>query len=319
MKTIVNSYKRRFAPGLPCHIYRRSLDRGVIFYADLDYLVYFTVSSTASRKYHIQVLSATYMFNHVHEMVGCDTIQSLRGYQESIASSFVRIYNADKGINGALFDPPFGSAPKRNGKDIRSCANYIANNAPEKKLCARSVEYRWSFLAYATCRNPFSEPFVANCSSRKLRMAMRIVRERREREDYLEYPFLRAMKRKLNKKEWEQLVDYIVVQYMYIDFRACARYYGSVENMITAPDSNTGKEFDLVEDSGSGSFVPYNGMCRILDGKGLRSPYGLPDSMLDRLILEFRSCTGGDLYHISRFLHVTEERVWRVIYCDIDT
>lgn len=249
------------------------------------------------------------MFNHTHDLVSCRSKKLFSLCEGSTASIFAKLYNSDKGIKGPLIDPPYGSAPKRMDKDIRSSANYIANNAPEKKLCLKAVDYRWNYLAYSISDHPFSEPFVSNEASQRLRSVVRTVRQKSKENKYLEYGFVRSLRKKLSEKEWQQFLDIAIKEYLFIDFDACAKYFGSIQNMITAPDSNTGNEHDIKEEYGSKSHVPYCRMVTALNSTGYETPLGLDEKELRRLIPLMDNRTGATFYQIARFLHIPEDTV----------
>ena len=63
-------------------------------------------------------------------------------------SRYVKEFNARTGRSGALFDPRYGSAMKKDGKKIRSAIAYLFNNAVEKHLCKKAEDYKWNFLSY---------------------------------------------------------------------------------------------------------------------------------------------------------------------------
>lgn len=307
---------RRFLPNVPNHVYRRSYDSGVVFYSDIDRLIYHSIRSVCVRRAGAKVYSSCLMFNHTHDLVSYRSIQSFRLCEGSTASIFAKLYNSDKGIRGPLIDPPFGSAPKRTDKDVRSCANYIANNASEKKLCLKAVDYRWNYLAFSNGDHPFSEPFVPNEASQRLRSAIRTMRRKSEENKYLEYGFVRGLYKKLSEKEWQQFLDITIKEYLYIDFDACARYYGGLQNMLVAPDSNTGNEFDIKEEFGSRSHVPYCRMVSALNAAGYESPLGLPFHKLKRLIPLMNHNTGATFKQIALFLHIPEDMVKTELFCN---
>ena len=49
-------------------------------------------------------------------------------------------------------------------------------------------------------------------------------------------------------KERKQLIDFIVVQYNFLDYSAITKHFGSFERALIAMDANTGSEYDIIEE-----------------------------------------------------------------------
>ena len=295
---------RVFVPGIPVHIYKASSDFGIIFYTDIDMLMLYSIEATLALKYGITIISACYMFNHIHRCEIAPTKDSMTEYEGETASLFSRLYNQDKSRAGKLWLSPFGSAIKRDGKNVRACINYIHNNAPEKKLCTRAVQYKWDFLAYAADSHPFSKKYVQRDATKKMKQCVQSVRMQAQKGNHLDYLFLKKAKLSLDKTEWLQLIDIIITSYHLVNYAVAAKYFGSMKNLMTAPDDNTGKEFDIKEDFGSSSFLPYCRMFNLVINKGYDdfSPYRLTEEEKGVLYRLFRSA-GVPFEHITRFLH----------------
>ena len=53
----MKSRKRSFQNNVLNHCYQRTADGGVIFYSNLDYLVWFTIVCTTARKHTVRILA----------------------------------------------------------------------------------------------------------------------------------------------------------------------------------------------------------------------------------------------------------------------
>lgn len=299
---------RKFRNDAVQHIYQISNDFGVIFYDDIDRLVFFTISSVYAQKYGIVVLAMDLMFTHFHESVRSINKKQMNKYMQDKTSVFARLYNVAYDRKGSLFRHSYGSTSKISDKDIRTNLAYVSNNAVEKKLYSRAEEDRWSFLAYFHNSHPFSQGIDRHSISPRLRMAMKKVDEMQSLNKYLGYGLLWTMFKRLNDKEKEELTDYIVSKYMFIDFEEAIRYFGSYGTMLTALYSNTGNEYKIKEKKDGKSDVPYRQMvtlCRSnrLIGPGM-SPFRLPEDKKMDLINEILSSTDADKEKIGKFLHM---------------
>ena len=63
----------------------------------------------------------------------------------------------------------------------------------------------------------------------------------------LSYAQLKRLFSRLDRKEKEQLTDFIITLYNVIDYKSAIRYFGSYEEMLVALHSNTGSEYDINE------------------------------------------------------------------------
>lgn len=302
---------RKFRNDAVQHIYQISADEGVIFYDDIDRLAFFTISSVTARKYSVQVLAMDIMFTHFHESAKCCRKKQMVKYMQDSTSLFARLYNAAHGRKGALFRHSFGSTPKRSEKDIRTNLAYVDNNAVEKRLCARAEEDRWSFLAYCGNDHPFSEKIDRHRMSKHLRHALKTVDEKFENGRYLGFNLLRTLYKHLNTKEKEQLTDYIITKYMFIDFEEAISYFGSYEKMLTAFNSNTGSEHSLKERYEGKTDVPYRQMLQVCEENGFNSPgrtvFRYSEEQRLELMRLFLRKTDADRYKIGKFLHIQLE------------
>jgi len=303
--------RRRGAIDSLQHVYKRSIDRGVIFYRREDHLVYYTLQSVLSRRHRIRVVCTSHMFTHIHEGLLPEDMLQLSAYQHDLSSIFAREYNRECGRTGALFGGRFGSAPKRSEKEKRACMIYILNNPVEKKLVARAVEDRWNFLAYYENDYPFSKRPIIRYSRKKLVDSMHLVEHEYRAGRYLKYELLHYIFAGLSNEEKEQLTDYIIHLYYFFDREVIETLFGGVQKMIAATDLTTGKEFDVGEEFDPLSDVPYREMCSLVSRHGLLGtglPFlHFPKERQERLSRYLQQQTGATQRQIARFLHWAEE------------
>lgn len=248
---------RKFYPAVPTHCYQRTVGHGVLFYDVCDHLLFFTVFSVYAQRRKIRILKLVQMPDHVHYTALALSQKALSDFARDYASVFAKEYNAAHTLSGPVFETPFGSAPKRGDKAIRTNLIYLDNNPVERKLVKKAEEYRWNYLAYATSSHPFSDSILLRFASMPLRRAI-------ERIKYLHasgrYPSYTVLKRLLyslpDSRERQQLTDFIIGLYSVIDHAASMDYFGGYENELTATHSTTGSEYDLCE-----SFIGQSDTC----------------------------------------------------------
>ena len=300
--------RRRFFRGVVNHIYQKTSSGYNIFYGYEDFLMFFTMMSVSVRAADIQVFSLCLMYNHFHSLTKAEAVQQLSDLMNHCCSWFAREFNFSTGRSGQLFKKNFGSAPKRDDKAVRNAINYIGNNPVEKKICGRPEQYRWNFLAYAVSANPFSEPLIIKKASNRLRRAVKEVKSMSELNLPLKSRQILRLFKALSDKEIEQLTDFIITEYNFIDYEAAASYYGSVSKMIEAMAFNTGSEYDIREEWYPDSDLAYQEMqdyvMNIMKLTPVSKVISLPsDEKTDiaRALLRYTSATPRQ---VIRFLHL---------------
>lgn len=245
--TMMKGRTRRFYKDILMHCYQRTTSNGLLAYSVSDFLVLLTIMSTAQKKYDLECIKLCFMFDHLHWSGLCRRRQDLSAFVHDYTTLFVRERNRHFGLHGPLFCSPFGSAPKIGDKAARTNCIYVDNNPVERKMCERAEQYQWNFLAYAVSDHPFSEPYRAREASTALRRARLVVKQRATSGRHLGYRLLSSFFAPLGKKEREQLTDYIITCYNFLDYPGAIRYFGSYEKMLAATHTTTGSEYDLNE------------------------------------------------------------------------
>ena len=257
--------KKRCVPrDVLIHCYQRTLNGFLIFYSISDYLVFFTILCTTAKKYKVRILSVCLMVDHIHLSVIEERKGDLSNFVRDYTKTFSFFHNQTCHHTGAFFESPFGSAPKYGEKKARTNLVYVGNNAPERHLCGKAEEYRWNFLAYAVSDHPFSEELVVGKSSRALQSVRRRILSLYHKNLPLSYTFLQSASKCLNKKEREQLVDFIVTTYNVIEYASAVKFFASYSDMLTAMHSNVGSEYDIQEVFVGKSDAHYARMTAIL-------------------------------------------------------
>lgn len=239
---------RRFSSNVLNHCYQRTADRGVLFYTDIDYLVFFTIFCIIAERRKIQVLKLVQMPDHYHHSSIAKRRKQLTDFQRDLTSLLAREYNGAWGRSGPLMEKPFGSAPKWGDKNARANLIYLDNNPVERKLVKRADEYRWNYLAYGASDHPFSEKMALRYASMPLRHALKRVKLIRDDGKYLTYRVIQSLLDSIpTDREKEQLKDFVIKTYSVIDHKAATRYFGGYAQELIAAASNTGSEYDISE------------------------------------------------------------------------
>ena len=261
--------KRKVFDAVPNHCYQRSVNNQVIFYSISDFLLFFTVFCTAARRYPIVVLKLVLMYDHLHHSTLAPSTDVLSAFIRDYTSIFVREYNPVCHRKGALFQMPYGSAPKFGDKKIRSNLIYLDNNPVERKLSKFAEDYQWNFLAYGNDDYPFSTKILLRKASMPLRRALKRVKSIHKSGHYLTYTVLQNLFKSLPYDyERRQLTDFIINLYSVIDHEAAIRFFGSYQNEVLAAHSTTGSEYDINEVFIGKSDACYNQMSAILRKEG---------------------------------------------------
>ena len=240
--------KRSFKEGYPNHVYCKGAEGNMIFYSTADCIYYITLYSCLSRKHHIRTDAFSIMPNHTHSQQRAKSRKEFIVFNQEMQSTFTKGYNTRHNRSGKLFEKPFGSVPKTGEKYIRNNLSYINNNGAAGRLSKGVLDYRWNLMAYFGSGHPFSEEIVLNRASRRLKWALGYVKKARNDNKPLDYRIQDMLFKGLNRKEYKQLLDYIIAQYNFLDYSSILRHYGSFESALIAMDANTGSEHDMKED-----------------------------------------------------------------------
>ncbi|MBO4611040.1 MAG: transposase [Bacteroidales bacterium] len=292
------------------HIFQRGAEGMVIFYTLHDYLVYYTIFSTYAKRMGLQVLGLAIMYNHLHILVVSGDKRLIRRFMTVISSVFAREYNNDIGIDGDVFQRPYGASTKYGEKEIRTICGYLYNNHTNGKLCHKAEEIRWNFLAYAHNDHPFSEKIPLKKARMAYRRAVKMVQAAHSRGDYLRYAALRRIFRGLTKNERESITDYIVQVYNIIDYKALESLYSSYEEMVYSFNANVHHDYDIPEsdEDRKGDFRAYQILSRLVTESkmvsGLKQILLLSEDERIMLALRCQAETGLPLKQVSAFFHV---------------
>lgn len=301
---------RKFVPGALHHIYFITADGGVLFYRITDRVAFFTILSILAQRYHVTVVAVSIMFTHVHLVILTADLAQMRLFVGQLLKTFSRIVKEDRSCPGPVFKRPFGSAPKVSAKEQRSCLIYVYNNPVEKHLCGRASEDRWTFLAYCRDAYPFSERLNKHDATRHLREACCVVDAESKAGRFLRPAIIRRLYRPLDRKEQEQLTDYIIGRYQFLSYDIAISLFGDYDTMLAAAKASSGKEFDVGEEFDPSSDVPYSEMCALAGRSGLLDQWKLlhlSPAEQQLWMRRFRNATSASDIQIRKFLHCWEE------------
>lgn len=301
--------KRRFfkAEALE-HVYQRAANRGVIFYSELDFLMYLTILGVTAQKYRVRIISICLMVDHVHLLIEAESYQDLYKFIQDCTSQFALEYNYSIGRSGSLWQRPYGMALKKGDKAKRTAIAYVNNNGVEKELSTRTEGYRWNLLKYYNCAHPYSEPIESSTPSQAMKKALSLVRMQHSLNRPLGYPLLVKLFSKLREGERRQLSDHIVSLYNAIDYEAAISYYGDYPTMILALNSNTGSEYELHEEYSQSNDLAYPEIAGyIKDRLGLKNPRSVimvPADQRSVLLSEITDHGIASDYQARKYLHL---------------
>ena len=246
------------------HVYQNTRNGYLIFYSVKDHLILFSVISVLAHRYKVQLLGISFMPDHIHLIVYVRDPALFRAFVRDYTKLFTKLYDQHYNLSGPLFNSPFGCVPKLEHKRIRSAIAYVYNNPVEGRLALKAEEDRWTFLAYAARKYPFSEKFRIDRSRWEFRKAIYTVKACKREHRWLEYTEIENITAKLSLRELQQFTDYTIWKYNCIDYSAATAYYESYDKMITAFDANTGSEYDMKEDTYGKDYRIYKTMIREL-------------------------------------------------------
>ena len=291
-------------------MFQRTRNKGVIFYSIHDYLVYFTIYCSQARQRGVSVLSLCPMPDHTHQVIVAASKNQMATFVQTYSHLFAYEWNKKRKKKGFLFSHPFGSAAKLGNKQVRTVLAYSNNNPVERKLVERAEDYRWTFLAYAKSKHPFSEPLVHKDASRAFRRIIKMVDYYSKAGVPLEYNWLGRWFSELDGVERQQLIDYIIVSYNCIDYEKLFSYYdNSYDTACLAFASNQGSEYDIKEDFVPGSHIPYLEIPIALKKyHGIDNPktaLWLPDDQRANLLCDLAMETHASIRQLKKYLRLT--------------
>ena len=299
---------RKFINNVVNHVYQRTRSGFNIFYEVEDYLVYYTIFSVLSVRYSISVYGLCLMIDHLHSLISASSRSEFSSFMSNVTIQFVKEYNRHHLRSGPLFGKAFGWSPKSGLKLLRTAIAYLFNNPVERLLCGRAQDFRWNFLAYASSKNPFSEPLVLKKASRTLRRALREVDGTFARKSPMTYVQLGRLFAGLDNKEKNQLIDYIIVKYNVLQYdKLTAECYNGYDNMVLAINSNAGSEYDIPECKFGYSDVEYRELYKYVHKKGFKDAgevISLPAESKFTLMLEMLAETAASKIQICKYLHL---------------
>lgn len=302
---------RKYKVGEVAHIYRRSADGIILFYTPIDYLVMFIIVSVAARKYNIVVLGFCPMVDHLHLLLRAESRRSLSAFMRDITSQYARSLNETTQESGPVFSDEFGLANKTSVKAVRASINYVYNNPVEKKLCRTAEQWQWNFLAYADCDHPFSSDLKLRYAPNKLRKAVKYVKHEADLGHRISHRRLSAIFEGLDEEQSKQLIDRTVEAYNFIDYGELLRYYKSYDAMLLAMESNTGGEYDIVEEFNHYSDSAYFKMTTLLKKYGVVGTdriLTMSPASRNLFASRFARSKVAVQFQIRKYFHLTKKR-----------
>ena len=261
--------KLQFPKSVFRHICQLSSDKGILFYSTADILVFYSMVSVKCLKDGIRPIGFSVMMNHYHFEAPFSSDAHMASFMNGVTSPYAKAYNSHYGLSGNVFHRPFNRSVKYGEKNIKDIFIYIGNNGKEKIPSIKAESYRWNFLMYIVSEHPFSEPIDYRKASRNLLNLLSIVMNKRSKLQPLGYDlFEGASYRELNDREKNQLTDFIINVYFFLDKEKIMSMYGDFEHLCLAMNSVTGKEHEFRDDSSREDYRHYYRMISICKAHG---------------------------------------------------
>ena len=304
----MRSRRRPFRSGIFTHIYQRTKDGFLLFYNFIDNLVHFTTMCVLAERYDIEVLSFCQMPDHIHGGYISESRKKQADFMRDLSMWYAKYGQASPCRGGEIFTRNYGSAPKLGAKKARTTIIYIGNNPVERQLVRRAEEFRWNYLAYANSGHPFSEPLVIRKASKAMTLAISEVKGTHAARKPLSYSLLKRLFSKLDAREKQQLIDYIITTYSVINYDAAIRFFDSYEDMIGAMHFNTGSEYDINEVFTGRSDTCYADIARWLKSSlnldDIHDVFLFSEEIRTDLLFDIHKATGADPKQIAKFLRL---------------
>lgn len=304
--------KRKVISGVINHCYQRTVNGYLLFYDVFDCLVYFTLFCTTVRKHDVRAVAVTIMPDHLHSSLVASYKKELSSCIQEITGQYALLNNIECNRKTALFQHPFGSVPKVGDKAARTNIIYLGNNPVERHICDKAEQYRWNFLAYAVSSNPFSEPIVLRKASKNMRNAVKEVKQMNALNKNLGYATLHRLFRKLDKRERQQLIDFIIVTYNVIDYEYASSLFGSYNNMIHAMHCTTGSEYELKETRTGKTDKSYSAVTtflkEFLNINDIHKVFDLPETQRQDLFFQILKIIDITPEQLAKYLRITIQK-----------
>ena len=303
--------KRKFYKNGVQHIFQITVDRGLLFYTDVDCIVFFSILCYAAVKYRVRITACCIMLNHFHIQARFRTAEDMELFVNELTSIFAVMYNRRYHRKGQLFKKSYGSSPKRQEADIDNNYIYICNNPIPKSAVEKAVDYRWNFIAYMDSTHPFSKALDRTGMSEALRRSLSIIEKRHSEGKYLSYRIIDKVFSPLTAEERAQIVDYTISIYNVIDYSRTRSKWGTCEKLSEVLALLKGSEYDMEEDYSMEDYRHYYQMNEVAMSCGY-DPYHFRFdtdqlSELDKKTLQraFYRSTQASATEIDKYLHLS--------------
>lgn len=304
--------KRKFYSKGFQHIFQISVDRGIIFYTDADFIIFCSILWYAAIKYRVRIISCCIMANHFHILAKFRSPENMELFVNELTSIFALMYNKRYHRKGQLFKKSFGSAPKIHDDEIVDAVIYVSNNPIPKSAVEHAVEYRWNFLAYLESPHPFSDPLDKLNMSDAMRQSISMVERQHGSNKYLTYKILDEIMVSLDPKERKQLVDYIILEYNIVDYGFIRQKWETLYKLSTVLEAVRGSDYETAEDYSKEDYHHYYQMNAVALGYGFDlekmrfDTDGFDESDACLLRREFQRRVSASPMEIDKYLHQGE-------------
>jgi putative transposase len=135
---------RYVLPGQPQHVIQRGNNRGVIFFAEEDYVFYLACLREACDQHGSAVHAYVFMTNHVHLLLTPDTSSSIAKVMQSVGRRYVQYVNYTYRRTGTLWEGRYKATLIDSEHYLLICSRYIELNPVRAGMVAHPGDYPWS-------------------------------------------------------------------------------------------------------------------------------------------------------------------------------
>ena len=126
------------------HVVTRGNRRARVFQQPADYTTYQTLLHDACQAWAVQVAHFCLMTNHVHLLLGTQSLTALSRAMHQIQRRYWFYVRRQYGWTGHLWQGRYHSFPIEDEAYLLEAARYIERNPLEAKLVAQLEDYPWS-------------------------------------------------------------------------------------------------------------------------------------------------------------------------------
>ena len=136
--------RRPYPSGVPAHVVHRGVNRGPVFFDQLDRLRYLEELRMLSSRHGVAVHAYVLMDNHVHLLLTPEVDGAVSPLIRDLCRRYVPVANRRAGRQGTLWDGRHHSAMVTSDRYVLACYRYIELNPVRAHMVRHPGAFRWS-------------------------------------------------------------------------------------------------------------------------------------------------------------------------------